>query len=162
MAGKMLLEEDYGKGKKKTTRGGVLCTARSSLPCSVGGESNEGLDTPQPSVSALPCLTAQAELLHQTGFSHPRLAKKHQKNNQTKNNQRYQSWKDSYIYIFYTHTMWRPTISVSIPGCALEGPLKAHPFLLLPSWKPSFQKIRGFFVWVRSFNLLLPNHFTAL
>lgn len=47
----------------------MLCTARSSLLCSAGGEGDEGPNASQPSPPVV-----RAELPHQPGFSHPRLA----------------------------------------------------------------------------------------
>lgn len=108
---------------------------QSRLPCGAGGKSNEGPDSPQPSPPAV-----GAELPHQPGFSHPGPAKKPQ--NTTTLKKKKKKIGDTrvgevHIYIFHTH-MWGPTISVTIQECALEAPLKAHPFLLVPSWKPSF------------------------
>lgn len=92
-----------------------------------------------PSHPHLPCPPAAgAELPHQPGFSHqgPEERKK-----------KIIPELERFIYIFHMH-MCGPTISVTVQGCVLEALFKAHPFLLVPSWIPSFQKIRGIFVWL--------------
>lgn len=118
-----------------------------SLPCSVGGKSDEGPDPAQPSSSALfACITGRAPTPARFLSTRTRGKKKKKK---------IIPELERFIYIFHTH-MWGPTISVTVQGCILEVPFKAHLFLLVPSWIPSFQKNQGFFCLVGFFNLLLP------
>lgn len=117
--------------------------------CPVVWEVKAMKDQILPSHPHLPCSPAsRAELPHQPDFSQ-------QGPEERKKKKKIIPELERFIYIFHTH-MWGPTISVTVQGCILEVPFKAHLFLLVPSWIPSFQKNQGFFCLVGFFNLLLP------
>lgn len=132
-----------------------MCSAGHSPVCPAVREVRATRDQILPGPPRWP--SVGAELPPQPGFCHPGLAKTTPTNHhkKKKKNKSEIPELDGFIYIFYTHT-WGPIVSGTIQGCALEVPLKVHPFLLVPSWKPSFKKTQVFFLFGCFLYLLLP------